>query len=283
MAGGAVLHRAANAIRKGLVATGGDRLVASGLLWSRLRPDNAHYRAPAFREATLDGVRFQFDLSDYMQWSAYFGIERELRDKLYSLAPPGGLAIDIGTNIGEVLLHFARRVGNGGRAIGFEPNPETYARCVENLALNPGLAAEVHPIALGDAEGELSFGRPCAANSGGDRMMDPGAGTIQVPVTTLDRFVSNAALDRVDLIKIDVEGFEMHVLRGGEATIERFRPKLFVELSHANLREQGASAPALVRWLDEHGYAAENAETGEPVNSCQALDGCFFDIICRPR
>jgi hypothetical protein len=114
-------------------------------------------------------------------------------------------------------------------------------------------------------------------------MMQAGADTIQVPVTTLDRFVSDAGLDRIDLIKVDVEGFELHMLRGAEAVIKQFRPRLFVELSDENLREQGGKAAELVRWLADHGYALENAETGEPVHAGPALDGCFFDVIGLPR
>jgi FkbM family methyltransferase len=279
----AFLHRAADAFRRGLVATGADRLIAKGLLWSRLRPDNSHYPSPTVREAKLGGIRFRLDLSDYMQWSAYFQVERTLRSKLWGLAEPGASVIDIGTNIGEVLLNLARRVGPDGRAIGFEPNPQTYALCLENLALNPSLRAELHPLALGDSEGELTFGRPCASNSGGDRVMHEGPGTIRVPVTTFDCFAAIAGLQKVDLIKIDVEGFEMHVLRGAEDVIQRFRPTLFVELSDHNLREQGGTANELIEWLEQHAYDIANAESGEPVSSAQSLHGCFFDIICRPR
>jgi FkbM family methyltransferase len=214
-----------------------------------------------------------------MQWSAYFGVERELRRKLYDLVEPGGVAIDIGSNIGEVLLHLAKRVGARGRVIGFEPNPETYEKCAENLALNPGLPADLHRLALGDQDGEVSFGRPCASNSGGDRVMADG--TIRVPVSTLDRFVRDAALDRLDLVKIDVEGYELHVLRGARDVLNRFRPVLFVELSDANLRAQGGTAGDLVRWLTQHSYQAWHAGTGDPVTADQRLDDCFFDMICE--
>lgn len=283
MARPAFIKRAADAVRRGLVRSGTDRLVARGLLWSRLRPDNAHYRSPTHRLARLDGIRLRLDLSDYMQWSAYFRIERDLRERLYALAPPGCIAIDIGTNIGEVLLNLARRVGPTGRAIGFEPNPATYALCVENLALNSGLPAEVHPVALGESEGELALGRPCASNSGSDRIMAGGRDSVAVPVTTLDDFATQASLEGVDLVKIDVEGFELHVLNGAREVLQRFKPVLFVELSDANLREQGASASELLRWIEDHGYTSRNAATGESVTADQTLDGCFFDIICQPR
>ena len=278
-----ILHKTANAVRKGLILTGADRLAANGRLWSKLRPDNSHYPSPTVREAMLDGIRFRLDLSDYMQWSAYFGVERELREKLYGLAAPGNVAIDIGTNIGEVLLNLASRVGPTGRAIGFEPNPDTRERCLQNLALNPGLPAVVHSIALGDAEGELSLGRPCLSNSGGDRIMGDGQGTIPVRVTTLDRFAEAEGIGHVDLIKIDVEGFEMHVLRGGEQVIRRDRPVLFIELSDENLRAQDGSAAELVEWLERQDYSVAHAGNGRPVASTNELGDCFFDIICRPH
>lgn len=278
-----MLRRVARAARGLVVRTRLDSLLArSPLPQSPLRPDIDCYPAPSWRMARRDGVTLRLDLSDYMQWSAYHSVERDLRARLYDLARPGGVVIDVGSNIGEVLLGLSRRVGPPGRAIGFEANPETLKLCQANIALNPTLPAEVHGVGLGDADGTLFLHRPAATNSGADRLRSDIGGGVAVPVTTLDRFVEKNALRRVDLIKIDVEGFEMKVLAGAEAALARFRPLLFVELCDSNLREQGSTAADLIAWLEARGYAIEAAADGAPLTSISPLSNCFLDVIARP-
>ena len=278
------LSAAARATRRLLVATRFDSVIAilgDGKALAALRPDITHYRSPSVRTVRRGGVRMRLDLSDYMQWSAYYSVERTLRDRLYALASPGDVVIDVGSNIGEVLLGLARRVGPGGRTIGFEANPQTLELCRANIALNASLPAEVHGVGLGDAEGVLSLHRPSKTNSGADRFL-AGAGGVQVPVTTLDRFVADNGIGAVDLIKIDVEGYELKVLSGAEATIRRFRPILFVELCDENLHEQGSSASELVAWLIDKGYAVESAGEGASLTAASNLGDCFMDVIAQP-
>lgn len=276
------LRRLAQSLRKSLIRIGADRLVRQIPLLSRLRPGNDLYISPSYRTVQSDNVRLRLDLSDYVQWLVYFDVERDLHRQLYSLVQPGDLALDIGANVGQVLLKLAAVVGSGGRAIGFEPNPATYRLCTENLTLNSNLPAEVHAIALGSAEGQVAFGRPCSANSGSDRVMSDGVGEIMVPVTTLDRWATAHSLERLDLVKIDVEGFELHVLRGASETLARFRPTLFIELCDGNLREQGGTAAELLAWLEAEDYAIVQADTGKPL-AAEILTDCFLDIIARPR
>jgi len=95
--------------------------------------------------------------------------------------------------------------------------------------------------------------------------------------------VAEKSIRRIDLIKIDVEGFEMSVLLGARQTIERFRPKLFIELRDGFLRENGGSAMALVQWLLRLPYSVIHASSGAPIEADTDLSGCAIDIICLPR
>jgi FkbM family methyltransferase len=173
-------------------------------------------------------------------------------------------------------------VGPGGRAIGFEPNPATLAKCRRNLSFNDYPNVELHAEALGRQPGTVAFGRPAPTNAGADRVMPTGPATIDVRVTTLDQLLEEKPVDRLDLVKIDVEGFDLNVLRGGERTIARYRPTVFVELSDSNLREQGDGAVGLVRWLEDRDYLVEDAVTRTPVRSTDELSGCFRDVIATP-
>lgn len=251
------MRTAARKVRRALIEIGVDQPGLPRLL----RPDIINYRGSPVRRVTRDGITYDLDLSDYVEWTIYWGVERTEKAALFDLANHGDVALDIGTNVGEVLMNLARRVGTTGQVIGFEPNPTTLAKCRHNLSLNHFSNVEVHKVALGDSPGEAMLGHPQGMNAGADRI---GSSGVPVQVTTLDAFGDR--LDRVDLIKIDVEGFDLKVLRGGEKLIERFHPVLFIEFCDANLREQGDSTADLIRWLKEHGYE---------------ITDCGSDIIAR--
>jgi len=283
------VRTAAHTFRRLLMSIGADALmpaisrrVPADWLWTKVRPDIDMYPRPTIRRIQRNGIRLDVDLSDYVQWLIYFSIEEKLRHTLYALARPGDVVLDVGSNIGEILLNFARIAGPRGQAIGFEANPETCRRCRSNIALNRFENVAVHAIGVGSEEGELHFGHRSDGNSGADSIMPAGDRTIKVPVTTIDRFAGVHGLLRVDLIKIDVEGYEMHILRGAEATLREHRPKLFIELCDNNLRGQGSSAAELVQFLEQHDYSVRNAKSGAPVTSSDNFGGCFLDIVCRP-
>jgi FkbM family methyltransferase len=287
---GLAVRAVASAVRRTLVRTGLDRVLAEltpgapvTSLRARLVPSHLLYEPPSIRHVVRDGIRFELDISDYMQWCVYFGLTIEPRAALYSLMEPGQTALDVGSNVGEVLLNFARRVGEQGQVFGFEINPQTYRRCMRNIAMNTFPNVKLLDIGLGDEEGEVFLAKANARNSGGDRIVsaEGGEGT-PVRVSTLDQFVRQHGLRRIDLIKIDVEGFEMKVLRGAEATVMKDRPRLFVELDERNLRLQGNSGRELVEWLEQFGYGVTHAAENRPVRPTDSFEGVHFDIIARP-
>ena len=77
---------------------------------------------------------------------------------------------------------------------------------------------------------------------------------VEVPVSTIDIFVKQEQLDTIDFIKIDVEGFEMQVLKGGHHTLVNLKPWLFIELDDNNLNKQGSSSSELCSYLQSLGY-----------------------------
>lgn len=271
------------ALRRSLIATGLDRPLAA-LGWPlplALRPYADEYPKPSLRRVRRNGIVFALDPSDFVQWLTYMGAENHQRARLLALAQPRSTVIDVGANIGDTLLSLGKRVGPEGRAIGFEANPATLQKCQANIALNAMPQVRVEGVGLGAEAGELGFGSAASGNSGADRFM-PDGGAITVAVITLDSYIREQGLDRVDLIKIDVEGFEMNVLRGADATLARFRPVLFLELSDANLREQGSSATELLAWLETRDYAVYDALSDVALRSDDPRNAVFTDIVCTP-
>jgi FkbM family methyltransferase len=159
---------------------------------------------------------------------------------------PGDFAVDAGANIGAHTLFFAEAVGPSGVVLAFEPQRVVFQTLCGNMAINSITNAHCLNAALGSAPGQilvppLDYARE--NNFGG-----LGLGQFQrgerVQVATLD----SLGLPRCKLMKVDVEGMEEEVLKGGESTITRCRPVLYVE----NDREERSHA--LIRYIDSLGY-----------------------------
>jgi FkbM family methyltransferase len=163
-----------------------------------------------------------------------------------AFAPPGGVAIDIGANLGEWSVPLAQAVGPQGLVLCCEPNPAIAAALAATLKINNLGQAQVWPVAVSeqDGEGRLAIDR---TDTGQSRLAVEG---VPVPLRSLDSIVAEAALDRLNLIKIDVEGHEAAVLTGGAATLRRLRPAVVFESGH----EAGGERAAIADLLDELAY-----------------------------
>jgi len=137
--------------------------------------------------------------------------------------------LDIGANVGLFSL-LAARVIQTGRIFSFEPLPETHRDLLANIALNRA-ADRIEPLALAlsDRSGEGYITSDFHASN---FLVDASAVSPKQPIalSTLDAFAAARRFERIDLIKLDVEGCELSVLRGGLATLRRFQPMLLVEL-----------------------------------------------------
>src|SRR5690606_34282959 len=114
-----------------------------------------------------------------------------------------------------------------------------------NLSLNNLNDITAYPLGIGAAEGEFTLYTIDQHNKGKNKISDHeplSAKNETIELTTIDLFVESNQLEKVDLIKMDIEGYEMKALHGGKETLKKFKPKLFIEVNNQNLVEQGASA-----------------------------------------
>lgn len=136
------------------------------------------------------------------------------RDLLASRMREGFTFIDIGANIGAYSLFVAARAGRSARILAVEPQPEVFARLTFNIAQNPFGTVKAVACALADKPGELTlFIDPANRGESSVRILSSMAGSaVKVPAMTLLALVENEGYDRIDAVKLDVEGAEDLIL-----------------------------------------------------------------------
>lgn len=191
----------------------------------------------------------------------FFGtFESEIRRIFRTLLPIGGVALDVGANVGWHTLLMASLVGANGRVLAVEANPAMRQRLCEHLRLNHLANVEIFASALADAERTVQFYAPSSdsPDTGDGHVIASEtatpANTIRVQARPLDAIAAEAGLERLDLIKIDVEGFEWPVLQGGRETITRFRPHIIFEHNAEFASRGGATPEAMAEFFRDLHY-----------------------------
>ena len=208
---------------------------------------------------------WDLDLKEGIDFSIYLlgAFERSTRNTLRDRVRVGATVLDIGANIGAHTLGLARSVGESGSIHAFEPTDFAVQKLRRNLALNPELdrRVRVHQTLLAaraDApmQHEIYSSWPL---SGGENVHPKHRGmlatTNHASVDTLDAFAQREAVNRVDLIKIDVDGHEYPVLAGGAKLLASCRPVLVMEISPYVHKEEGNRFHDLIDLLGDAGYS----------------------------
>lgn len=187
--------------------------------------------------------------------------------------------IDVGANKGDFTLFTGHLIGESGKVIAVEPAPENIHWLNKSLAENELENITLVDAALSDENGHATFRLGDRSGWGNllpdrDELED---GTIEVRTVTLDSLVPELELDRVDAVKIDVEGGEVAVVRGAEETIDRFRPMIWLEI-HADVD---------VDWLHEFSPSVTTVLSSFQLNrkfpSSTHPTGCCFLHVDRLR
>lgn len=162
----------------------------------------------------------------------------------------------------------------------FEPLPVNSGRIRKLMSVNPDLPLKLHQMALGSASGEAHFrvmeeesmGKLSNSNFQGDRL---GRTVIPVRMETLDRLKKLGVIPRADVIKIDVEGAEAMVLKGGTDLLRSDRPRMFLEI---HSRELARECNDLLEGL---GYSITVLETGRPPDFASEPEICHFVAVAN--
>lgn len=196
-----------------------------------------------------------FDRALYL-WMHRLGLMgRPERGALGRLARPGMTVLDVGANLGLYSLLLSRLVGPSGRVVAFEPDPSLHALLCENCAANGAQNVAPHRLALGSAPERMVLSR-LTLNSGDNHLGSDAEATfrrpVEVEVASLDTLMPGL---RPDLVKVDVQGWELKVLRGMEATLRASDGVgLFLEVCPKWLRRAGDTPEGLHAFLGGLGF-----------------------------
>lgn len=190
------------------------------------------------------------DTADYVQLLVYYlGVfEPHCVRIVRRLLPRGGVFVDVGAHIGCFTIQAARIVGHGGRVIAVEAAPTNAALLRANIERNALLNVSLAETAVGRGEGTAVLSLPAGANQGMYTLGATGDSTRAqaVRVRSLDAVLADLGVGRVDLVKMDVEGAESEVLRGGQQLLHGPRPPIIVEVNEPALARLGAGSGDLL-------------------------------------
>ena len=176
------------------------------------------------------------------------------------LLRPGMVFLDLGANIGQYSLVASRGVGPSGQVHSFEPDPETFRWLTRNVRRNRLENIYLNQVALFDEAGKRALYLATPQDTGSKSFAVPwtfSGETCEVACTTLDEYLGERRVERVDVVKVDVEGSELPALVGGAgALFERsHKPILVVEFEERRQQAFGKSCAALAEFLTGQGYA----------------------------
>jgi FkbM family methyltransferase len=182
---------------------------------------------------------------------------------LRSSVRPGGTILDVGAHVGEFSILMARWAGSEGHVYAFEPTPVTRTALEDHLTLNEVEdRISVIPMAVSDDCGTAEF--YVVSDSPENTLSQkhtrlPGAEKVTVKVTTIDAFCAERRLVP-RLIKMDIEGFELHALRGARETLLSHRPLVVVEMHPMNWPEIGVDRSDIAGLINSIGYSVVGLE-----------------------
>ncbi|UCH22576.1 MAG: FkbM family methyltransferase [Deltaproteobacteria bacterium] len=233
------------------------------------------------------GIHYEVDLTEGIDLFLFlFGVfQRHVVSNKYFSLPDEAIIFDIGANIGSMALNFARLIPEG-YIYAFEPTHFAFEKLKQNISLNSGLAERVRAVQLfvsdrsGPSHGIRAYSSWKVDGSAQNTHPLHG-GMIRnaegISAVTIDDFCKQNHISRVDLIKIDTDGYELQVLKGAHQTIEKCSPFLIFEIGLYVLNEHQLGFEQYCNYFKHFDYILINSKTGKVIT----LDNYWRQIPLR--
>lgn len=221
------------------------------------------------RVAMIHGYRVRLDLIDHIQRTVFLGAYERWESGVFRrLLRPGMYCVDVGANVGYFTLLAARRVGPTGRVYAIEPSPYAADLLIGTVSDNGISQVRVERCGLGCRRSEVVLYDAVVGNHTPTMLGDSGGLGRSVPVRTLDECVHEWGIDRIDLLKVDVEGYEPEVFAGAARTLAEGRVRaILCEFNAHWLARAGTTSREVYLGLLDHGFVDRSGLSGEPGES----------------
>jgi FkbM family methyltransferase len=228
------------------------------------------------KRVSREGVNYDLDCRELIDYGVFSGgWEPDTQEFIHKHVKDGFVTLEIGANVGAHTLLIAKLSGENGVVHAVEPTEFARTKLLRNLSLNPEIEkrVHVHNLLISDttadnAELEIRSSWPQKA-----KMKWNPKERVSSRVSTIDQLViADCGLTRLDLLKIDIDGFDYRALCGAKATIEKFKPLIYVELCQWALNENGSSVTDILSFLESYGYKGYDANGYVPLNPGNFLD-----------
>lgn len=211
---------------------------------------------------------------------------------IYKIVKPGMIVADVGANIGYYTIQLSKLVGFNGRVYAFEPFSSYHKRLIDHLQLNNCHNVFLSEFGLSD---KIATNRKIyfAGNKSGsatlvslDDASFSEAGNVNL--NTLDNYVDEIDITKLDFIKVDIDGYEFKFISGALDSLKRFRPIILMEFSHLHLLHEGSGVEELASMLKGLGYSFYSERTGRQyatrVDFLVDTMNCAYsaNVICIP-
>jgi len=222
------------------------------------------------------GLFFEVDISEGLDLSLFlFGnFQKHVSDNKFIHLPQDAVIFDVGANVGIMSISFAQKAIHG-KIYAFEPTHYALEKLKRNIELNEKIASSIHIVNTFVSSEEKKTSNIKAFSSwkidkkigiaqhpvhGGTAMPTEG-----VPTITIDEFVHEHKIDRIDFIKIDTDGHEFEVLSGARKSIEHLKPQIIFELGQYVMIERGISFMDYKGFFDDLDYKLSDASNNKLI------------------
>lgn len=206
------------------------------------------------------GLKYNIDFKDKIQEMVYLGIyEKNELDFLKQYVKKDWICLDIGANIGFYTLNLSQLISKYGKVYAIEPSPENYKKLQDNISINKLENVVASNIALSSVTGKLNFSTSPDRNSGLGRIGKWKAAKSEVIVDTktLDEFVREHGIAKIDFLKIDIEGHELEFLKGAKRSLQSgLVDRIMIEYCGYILEAKNLSLRYYVNCIEKFGYTA---------------------------